>query len=83
MAAKPVDRDPSLDASLRVRCGEPNDCALARGEGDAAEPCWCVSETFPRQLVESVSLESGRERCLCRDCLRRGRVAARGAEESA
>jgi hypothetical protein len=59
----------SLDRSRCVLCGEPNECALARDQADAGEPCWCVGQSFPRTLRVRATEQDGGESCICRRCL--------------
>ena len=72
-----VDLEIEVDRSRCVICGGPNDCALARRAGnreaDAGEPCWCVAETFPADLLDRANARDGGESCVCRRCLERSR----------
>lgn len=58
-----------LDRSRCALCGEPNECLLARPEGDRGERCWCVDERFPAELTERPTQTDGGTRCICRRCL--------------
>jgi hypothetical protein len=68
-----------LDRSRCALCGEPNDCALARDGAKSDEPCWCVAESFPAELLEAATAEDGGESCVCRRCLEKGRDKVRPA----
>jgi hypothetical protein len=65
-----MTRDPSLCAI----CGGPNACAMGEAGGASKEPCWCVGERFPLNLLERVEERDRGRRCVCRACLE----AARG-----
>lgn len=47
-------------------CGEPNACALARGESS----CWCFGEAPPSVSREQVPEELRGVACLCWACMR-------------
>jgi hypothetical protein len=54
-------------------CGEPNDCAIARGENE----CWCFDEVFPPNLLERVPPQARGEICVCRNCVMKAKDASR------
>lgn len=45
-------------------CGEENKCMAESGEG-----CWCVQESFPKEILELVPEESKNKHCICKNCL--------------
>jgi hypothetical protein len=53
-------------------CGQDNRCAMEikRATGVAQAPCWCLSETFPPDLIASLPTAAQGEACICIDCLR-------------
>lgn len=64
-----------VDRSLCVLCGAPNDCVMAkRATGIAIDdPCWCVSEEFPKALSERATERDGGASCICLRCLEANR----------
>jgi len=64
------DREPRDIAVKKCSlCGGPNDCALARGAADPANPCWCVERSFPEPLLARARARDGGAACICRACL--------------
>lgn len=49
-------------------CGGPNECQSA-AQSDSHEPCWCMRETFPPELLARVPVEARGCACLCKQCL--------------
>ncbi|WP_370693291.1 cysteine-rich CWC family protein [Oceanobacter sp. 4_MG-2023] len=47
-------------------CARDNECAVAN-QRDAAQ-CWCMTATFPPQLLEQ-NRDSAGQRCICVQCL--------------
>jgi hypothetical protein len=64
--------------SLCPLCERENNCSIAlRKQGkEATEPCWCVSEQFPPELLGQV--KEGATRCICLKCLRKYKSNAVG-----
>ena len=60
------------DRGSCVLCGEPNECALARGGGTSEDPCWCFEASFPVELLAAATTKDGGQSCVCRRCLERG-----------
>ncbi len=58
--------EPAIDPSRCPLCGGPNACALA-GPG-AAQPCWCVGQTFAADVLAAVPEAARRRACICRAC---------------
>ena len=58
-----------MDRARCPLCGQPNDCARQKGREE--KDCWCVSETFPAEILALVPEEKKGEACICRTCLRR------------
>jgi hypothetical protein len=73
MSEKRSSNEEGIDPSRCPLCGGPNDCANVACDG-VAENCWCTAESFPRSLLESVPLDAVGLACICRQCLRAGRV---------
>lgn len=63
----------TIDRSLCVICGEPNECALAGDDAGTGEPCWCVDESFPVTLCVRATDQDGGDSCICRSCLEKSR----------
>ncbi|HEY8370953.1 MAG TPA: cysteine-rich CWC family protein [Thermodesulfobacteriota bacterium] len=59
---------PSEDHEARrcPLCGEDNACGLAASRGD---PCWCVGERIPREVLDRVPAEHRGRTCICRRCI--------------
>jgi hypothetical protein len=49
-------------------CGQPNECRVA----DTASPCWCMSTTISREVLNSVPSEARKKVCICRTCATAG-----------
>ncbi len=65
MSADPVAE---CDPTRCPLCGESNRCA--RAADPEAKKCWCMNETFPRNLLERVPEHAVRRACICERCLR-------------
>jgi hypothetical protein len=55
------------------RCGHPNGCAIASGDGFAT--CWCADVTANQTTLAALPIELRSKACLCRGCLCGGTVA--------
>jgi hypothetical protein len=60
-----------IDPALCPLCGKPNQCARLKGAPEGT--CWCVSETFPPQILELVPVAKKGKACVCQDCLKKYR----------
>lgn len=52
------------DPSRCPLCGEPNRCAMLKGEAD----CWCRRVTIPREVIERIPPEAKGVACVCERC---------------
>jgi 23S rRNA pseudouridine1911/1915/1917 synthase len=48
-------------------CGQPNNCAMARGDKDATG-CWCRDATISAESLSRVPLAKRHTSCLCQKC---------------
>jgi hypothetical protein len=55
-----------VDPTICPLCGQPNDCANARGETG----CWCEAADVPPEVVFRVPKEARGRACVCRACAR-------------
>jgi hypothetical protein len=50
-------------------CGQPNNCAMARGDKDASN-CWCRDATISPESLSRVPVAKQHTSCLCQNCAR-------------
>ena len=57
-----------IDMTLCPLCGHSNNCVMEieKSIGQEQEPCWCVSEEFPDQLL--AKLQKDTLGCICNKC---------------
>ena len=50
-------------------CGQLNNCAMEieKSTGQKQEPCWCVSEEFPKELLTQLPKDA--VGCICNQCV--------------
>jgi len=70
-----LDPTVTLDPSRCPLCGEPNQCAPA-ADPEATE-CWCVTQSFPADLLGRVPEAAMGRACVCQRCLEEHRAASR------
>ncbi|MEK4119309.1 cysteine-rich CWC family protein [Paenibacillus sp. FSL W8-0919] len=70
MDTKPVEPkdEAGVDQTTCPICRQPNQCAYAAKLPDANE-CWCMRESFPDRVLNSVPAEYTGRTCICKSCL--------------
>jgi hypothetical protein len=53
------------DVYLCPLCGQENRC----GNLVLKAPCWCLKESFPQGLLDSVPVDLVRKAYICKECL--------------
>jgi hypothetical protein len=67
-AIMPTEKFPLLP-SVCPLCGQPNQCAMEQGEGDAAPvPCWCTNVVFTAELLQRIPEAARNKACVCQAC---------------
>ena len=61
------------DPNLCPLCGEQNHCGVSQ-----PEDCWCRSETFSHELIESIPDNKVKKACICQNCVRESSVRLDG-----
>ena len=59
------------DSSRCPLCQTPNRCALALPAAERPAECWCVSRSFPAELLARAPATA----CICAACLERAAAA--------
>lgn len=54
-----------VDEHRCPRCGQPNACALARGD---AHECWCTRVVFAPEALAAIPEAARNRACLCAAC---------------
>lgn len=64
----------ALEMTLCPICGQPNNCAMEieKSTGQKQDPCWCVSEDFPKELL--AKLPEAAVSCICNHCVKNAGV---------
>ncbi|MEK9689172.1 MAG: cysteine-rich CWC family protein [Burkholderiaceae bacterium] len=61
----------TVDPACCPLCGAPNACQMASPptDTDTPGPCWCVTATFPPELLAKVPPDAANRACICYQCV--------------